>query len=54
LKEKLKHRIVLISPQVIGAKNQIRKAQPPLGIAYLAAALEEKGYNEILNYRIYR
>jgi radical SAM superfamily enzyme YgiQ (UPF0313 family) len=29
---------------VIGAKNQVRKAQPPLGIAYLAAILEENGY----------
>lgn len=46
--KKYKPRIVLISPQVIGAKNQIRKAQPPLGIAYLAAVLEEKGYNETL------
>jgi len=43
-----KPRIVLISPQVIGAKNQVRKAQPPLGIAYLAAVLQERGYDEIL------
>jgi len=37
-------KIVLISPQVIGEKNQIRKAQAPLGISYLAAVLEENGY----------
>ena len=37
-------RIVLISPQVLGPRNQVRKAQPPLGISYLAAVLEEGGY----------
>lgn len=37
-------RIALISPQVMGPENQVRKAQPPLGIAYLAAVLEEGGY----------
>lgn len=42
-------RIALISPQVLGPRNQVRKAQPPLGIAYLAAALEEAGYkNNVL------
>tara|TARA_B100000029_G_scaffold73352_1_gene65185 strand:+ start:2964 stop:4463 length:1500 start_codon:yes stop_codon:yes gene_type:complete len=37
-------RIALVSPQVISDKNQVRKAQPPLGMAYLAAVLEENGY----------
>jgi len=45
---KRKPNIALIAPQVIGAKNQVRKAVPPLGIACLAATLEEKGYNNIL------
>jgi hypothetical protein len=36
-----KPRMVFISPQVIGAKNQLRKCAPPLGIASLAAVLEE-------------
>lgn len=39
--------IVLISPQVIGAKNQVRKAQPPLGIAYLAGILLKNGYSNV-------
>ena len=37
-------RIAFISPQVIGAKNQLRKCTPPLGIASLAAVLEEKQF----------
>ena len=37
-------RIALVSPQVISDENQVRKAQPPLGMAYLAAVLEENGY----------
>ena len=37
-----KPRMVFISPQVIGAKNQLRKCAPPLGIASLAAVLEER------------
>lgn len=40
-------RIALISPQVIGAKEQVRKAQPPLGISYLAATLEAHGYRDL-------
>ncbi len=36
--------IVLISPQVLIPKNTIRRCQPPLGIAYLAAVLEEAEY----------
>ena len=46
--KKNKPKIVLIAPSVIGAKNQVRKAPPPLGIACLAAVLEEKGYEDIL------
>lgn len=46
--KRTKPKIALISPQVIGAKNQIRKSQPPLSIAYLAAVLEENGYDKIL------
>jgi hypothetical protein len=41
---KIKPKIVLVSPPVIGAKNQVRMAQPPLGIAYLAAILAKNGY----------
>ena len=37
-------RIAFISPQVIGAKNQLRKCTPPLGIAALAAVLEKKQF----------
>ena len=43
-----KPRIVLISPPEIAAKNQIRKAMLPLGIAAVAASLREKGYSDIL------
>ena len=39
-------RIALISPQVLGPRNQVRKAQPPLGLAYLAAVLERGGYKD--------
>ena len=46
--DKAKTKIALISPQVIGYRQQIRKALPPLGIGYIAAVLEEKGYNKIL------
>jgi len=41
-----KSTIVLISPQVVGERNQVRKAQPPLGITYIAAVLEENGYKD--------
>lgn len=41
-------RVALISPQVIAAKNQVRKAQAPLGIASLGAALEANGYTNLL------
>ena len=36
--------IVLISPQVLAPKNTVRRCQPPLGIAYLAAMLEKAGH----------
>lgn len=32
--------IVMISPSVIADKGAIRKAQPPLGVMYIAAVLE--------------
>jgi len=41
-------RIALISPQVVGAKEQIRRTQPPMGLGYLAAVLEESGVKDIL------
>ncbi len=48
MKNTVKPKIVLISPQVIGAKKQVRRVQPPLGLACLAAVLESRGINEIL------
>ena len=42
-----KTRIALISPQVIGARKQVRRVQPPLGIACIAAVLESRGYDSI-------
>ena len=39
--------IILISPRVLGAKGQIRKAPPPFGIAVLAASLNKKGYSNV-------
>lgn len=47
-KIKAKPRVALISPQVIGAKKQVRRVQPPLGLACIAAVLENKGHNEIM------
>ena len=43
-KEKKHTKISLITPNVVGYKNQIRRAQPPLGIACLAAVLEEYNF----------
>jgi len=40
-------RIAFISPQVISARNQLRKCAPPLGIAALAAVLEKKQFCDI-------
>ena len=60
--EPKKTRITFITPNVIGSSTQIRRAQPPLGIACLAAVLEEfnfknlqiidssaEGYNQVRN-----
>lgn len=40
-------RVAMITPQVVGSKDQIRRVQPPLGIACLAAVLEASGYKNI-------
>jgi hypothetical protein len=37
----------LVTPPVISSKSQIRRVQPPLGIACLAAILEENGFENI-------
>jgi anaerobic magnesium-protoporphyrin IX monomethyl ester cyclase len=39
--------IALLSPQIVGSSTQIRRVQPPLGIACLAATLESAGYKNI-------
>lgn len=41
-------RIALISPQVVGAREQVRRTQPPLGLISLASVMERKGFNDIL------
>ena len=46
-KKKKEKKIVLISPRVLGAKGQIRKAPPPFGIAVLAASLIKIGYSNV-------
>ncbi|MCL4873350.1 cobalamin-dependent protein [bacterium] len=43
-----KKRVVLIFPRMIGAKDQIRRAQPPLGICSIAAVLEQRGHEVML------
>ena len=40
-------RVTFITPSVIASKGQIKRAQPPLGIACLAGVLEEYGFNNI-------
>ena len=40
-------RITFITPQVLSSETQIRRVQPPLGIACLAAVLEENGFLNI-------
>ena len=40
-------RISLVTPQVIASASQIRRVQPPLGIACLAAMLEEYSFSNI-------
>ncbi|MDC1174975.1 cobalamin-dependent protein [Bacteriovoracaceae bacterium] len=47
---KKKPRVALLSPQVIGFSDQIRRVQPPLGLAYLAAILEKNNAEDILIY----
>ena len=42
-----KTKITLIMPNVIGSKNQIRRVQPPLGIACLAGVLEECNFKNL-------
>jgi radical SAM superfamily enzyme YgiQ (UPF0313 family) len=46
-KNKKKTRVALITPNVIGSKTQIRRVQPPLGIACLAAVLDEYGFKAL-------
>jgi len=48
VKDKNSYRVAIISPQVIGAKKQVRKATPPLGQAYIAGVLEAKGHEVLL------
>lgn len=43
-----KPKVVLISPQAIGGRNQIRRVQPPLGLGYIAAVLEARDCADIL------
>ena len=43
-----KPRIALISPQVVGAKDQVRRTQPPLGLISLASVLERRQFKDIL------
>ena len=40
-------KICFISPAAICSKSQIRRVQPPLGIACLASVLEEYGFKNI-------
>ena len=41
-------RVALVSPQVVGGNDQVRRATPPLGQAYLAGVLEAKGHAVML------
>jgi len=41
-------KVALIFPQMIGAKNQVRRAQPPLGLCYIAGVLEQNGFEIII------
>lgn len=40
-------KVTLITPNVIGSKNQARRVQPPLGIACLAGVLEEYNFKNL-------
>jgi len=42
-----KTKIAFITPNVVGSKSQIRRVQPPLGIACLAAVLDEYNFKNI-------
>ena len=46
-KTKKNTKITLITPNVIGSKTQIRRVQPPLGIACLAGVLEEYNFKNL-------
>ena len=41
-----KTKITFITPNVVGSKSQIRRVQPPLGIACLAAVLDEYNFKK--------
>ena len=41
-------RITLITPNVIISKGQLKRVQPPLGIACIAAVLDEYNFKELL------
>jgi len=43
-------KVALISPRAVASKNMIRRVQPPLGLACIAAGLREKGIKNILIY----
>ena len=46
-KKQKKTKITFITPNVVGSKNQVRRVQPPLGIACLAGVLEEYKFNKL-------
>lgn len=46
-KKPKKTRITFITPNVIGSKTQVRRVQPPLGIACLAAVLDEYNFKNL-------
>ena len=46
-KKKKQIKITLITPNVIGSATQVRRVQPPLGIACLSSVLEEYGFNNL-------
>tara|TARA_B100001123_G_C15259203_1_gene1005914 strand:- start:91 stop:1698 length:1608 start_codon:yes stop_codon:yes gene_type:complete len=46
-KKKKQIKITLITPNVTGSATQVRRVQPPLGIACLSSVLEEYGFNNL-------
>ena len=46
-KKAKKTKIAFITPNVVGSKTQIRRVQPPLGIACLAGVLEEYNFKNL-------